>query len=71
MGVEGIIVSKEREVVTDFGPEAKNVRSKNNLWLLQGRVWLSESQDPWVVLRLTQEAVLHVLSALICVLQHP
>lgn len=71
MGVEGIIVSKEREVVTDFGPEAKNVRSKNNLWLLQGRVWLSESQDPWVVLRLTQEAVLHVLGALICVLQHP
>lgn len=38
---------KEREVVT--GPEAKNVRLKNNLWLLKGRVWRSELRDPQVV----------------------
>ena len=27
---------KEREVVTDLGPEARNVRQNNNLWLLGG-----------------------------------
>lgn len=42
MGVEGINVSKEgKRSHHYFGPEAKNVRSKN-LWLLKGRVWLSE-----------------------------
>lgn len=32
---------KEREVITDVGSEAKNVRSKNNWWLLKGKVQLS------------------------------
>lgn len=32
---------KEREVVTDVGSEAKNVRSKNNWRLLKGKVQLS------------------------------
>lgn len=40
---------KEREVITDFGPEAKTMRSKNNRWLLKGRVRLSGLYGPWVV----------------------
>lgn len=61
LGVEGINFSKEREVITDFGTEAKSVRSENNLWLLKGRVWLSELKDHWVVSLDDSGAVLHVL----------
>lgn len=58
---------KGREVVTDFGPEAKKVRSKDSTWLLKGGC----GSQSYRVLGLhpfrTQEAVLHVLSAFVCV----
>lgn len=60
---------KEREVVTDLGPEARNVRPNNNLWLLGGWEGGCGSQSHGILGSgswLTQQVVLHVLSALAC-----
>lgn len=58
---------KEKEVDIDVGPETKKVRSKDNLWLLKGGCGSQDYRGlglhPW----LTPEAVLHVLSAFVCV----
>ena len=52
---------KEREAITKLGPKARN------LWLLGGRVQVPECGILGSYLWLTQEVVLHVLSAFVCV----
>lgn len=58
---------KGREGVTDFGPETKKVRSKDNRWLLKGGCGSQSYRVLGLHPFLTQEAVLHVLSAFVCV----
>lgn len=58
---------KKKEVVTDLGPKAKKVRSKDDQWLLKGGCGSQSYRIHGLHPFLTQEVVLHLLSAFVCV----